>query len=429
MSETSAATAANLPYYTYRIAITQSDRVHVQKRDPQARLLGEPTGVLNFTGEFKARVQAWQERASMGRLSAQEQKALSMALGEVLFDHRLQDDFYAFYEQVRDKEEYMRLELDIDEQALPELAALPWESMCLATNEQREQLYPGAVPRIALVRHRALWYTAPSFALTRKEPLRIALAVAAPRNAGPVLYQSIQESLEAIARDHPDRFLLLDIAHAATIEHIDNLLAQKPHILHIIAHTRFHDERGNEGGQLGLVDDILPDEIQWIDAEGLSTLFHRHRPRLVFLQACESGTLSSLRAFTGIASHIVQHNIGAVVAMQYEISNASAQRFAQRFYRGLVDDLPVELAVQQGRYRLAQVAGGYARRDFATLVLFLRAAHSRFFQAEAEQRHEVDTERNQPAKVVQPGTTVVQAKDKGIAVGTLHGNITQNNNG
>jgi hypothetical protein len=107
------------------------------------------------------------------------------------------------------------------------------------------------------------------------------------------------------------------------------------------------------------------------------------------LQACEGGMLSSSQAFVGVASKVVQQNVPVVVAMQYEVTNSTASRFALRFYQQLAAEDPVDIAVQYARRAIALSPTQYRKRDFATPVIFMRVQDGHLFkrqEAEAESR-------------------------------------------
>jgi hypothetical protein len=97
----------------------------------------------------------------------------------------------------------------------------------------------------------------------------------------------------------------------------------------------------------------------------------RQAPRIVVLQACESGALSAKQGFVGVASQVMEKNIPLVAAMQYEVSNATAAKFMRAFYTALAQDEAVDRAVQIGRRAIATKTAGYDRPDFATPVLFM----------------------------------------------------------
>jgi hypothetical protein len=300
-------------------------------------------------------------------------------LFNVLFDDRLRPDFVSFYHQVVQQEkQLLRVELDIDEQGMPEFAALPWEFLCLPARANLGTIWVGTVPDLVLSRRRSQWIPAQPIQLEQNEKLRIALVVSAPPGLRPVEYKTVQEALEKLASEQANRVELLPIVESANPEAIDTILSKEPHIFHFIGHGRLENESNQEIGQIALVD---PDfgEAMWVDADYFSELFTQHRPGIVMLQACESAVLSSSQAFVGLASRVIQQNIPVVVAMQYEVSNATASRFARRFYQQLAEDDPVDIAAQNGRRAIAHGPTQYRKRDFATPVIFMRVPDGYLF--------------------------------------------------
>jgi hypothetical protein len=192
------------------------------------------------------------------------------------------------------------------------------------------------------------------------------------------------------------------VVTGADAEKIDALLARDPHIFHFIGHGRLLEENGKAKGQIALVDDMFG-EASWVDADFFSDLLNTHRPGTVFLQACEGGQLSSSQAFVGVASRVVQQNIPVVVAMQYEVSNTTAVRFALKFYQQLAEMYPVDRAAQNGRRAIA-LNTQYKGRDFATPVLFMRVADGHLFEREGEEagQQEQPADNNEPPEIVEP---------------------------
>lgn len=361
--------------YTYRIQVTNRERVQIQKFDNQNRDQGQPAGRLNL--EHLARVQALSQKATDGTITAVEVPALGEDLFDILFDDGLRPDFVSFYNTaVHTNRAALRVELDIDEAQLPDLAALPWEFMRVPTRANLGVLWLGSAPDVVLSRRRAQWNPATPIQLASGEKLRIAIVVSAPEGAslGPVEYTRLLEALNRLVTQNAGRMELLDVVTQATQESIDNILKQEPHIFHFIGHAQMNAEHR---GRIALTDEVMGDAL-WVSADSFSDLFNRHRPGVVLLHACEGGKLSAGEAFAGIASRIVQQNIPVVVAMQHEVSNATAVRFAVRFYQQLAEYAPVDLAVQEGR-RAVAFAVDYQQRDFATPVIFMRVTDGRLF--------------------------------------------------
>lgn len=375
-------------YYTYRIRVANYERVQVEKWNAQHQSLGEPFGAFSYKklGEITPLLQA---TCNNELKDSSKARAIGEALFDVLFDNVLRQDFVNFYYQVVQKDkELLRVELDIDERGMPDVAALPWEYMCLPGNANLGEIWMGTDPNLIFARRRAQWHAAPSIQLNQGEKLKIALAIAAPTGSsdlGSVVYEKVQAVLEKLASSQSDRVELLPIVNPATPEAIDAVLEQQPHIFHFIGHGRLKNEAGEEVGQIALVDDMF-DEALWVDASFFGGLFNRHHPGVVMLQACEGGMLSASQAFVGVASKIVQQNIPVIVAMQYEVSNVTASRFAYRFYERLAQGDPVDIAAQNGRRTIA-LNTQYQNRDFATPVIFMRVQDGYLFkrqEAEAE---------------------------------------------
>jgi hypothetical protein len=366
-------------YYTYRIRLSNYDRVQIEKRDSQHQSLGEPSGALRYQ-EKLAELTPLLQLARDGAINDSSQTRL---LGEILFDVLLDDglrpDFVSFYHQVvQQEEQLLRVELDIDEQGMPELAALPWEFLCVPIRANLGTIWVGTVPDLVFSRRRSQWIPAQPIQLEQNEKLRIALVVSAPPGLRPVEYKPVQEALEKLASKQANRVELLPIVESANPEAIDTILSKEPHIFHFIGHGQLENENNQEIGQIALVD---PDfgEAMWVDADYFSELFNQHRPGIIMLQACEGATLSTSQAFAGLASRVVQQNIPVVVAMQYEVSNATASRFARRFYQQLAEDDPVDIAAQYGRRAIALGPTQYRKRDFATPVIFMRVPDGYLF--------------------------------------------------
>lgn len=371
-------------YSTFRIRIANHSRVQVEKWDAQHHDLGQPSGVLRYQ-EKLAEITPFLQSVSEGNLrNSKQARALGETLFNVLFDDKLSQEFVNFYYEVVQKDkQLMRVELDIDERELPGIAALPWEFMCLPERENLGELWIGTDPNLVFVRRRSQWNAALPIQLKPGEKLRIALAIAAPKGLDPVKYEEVQAVLEELVKEHDDRIELLPVVNPATPSAINEILEQEPHIFHFIGHGRLENEEGEEVGQIALVKKVL-NTANWADASFFGGLFNRHRPGVVLLQACETAMSSASKAFVGVASKIVQQNVPVVVAMQYEITNASASQFAYEFYKRLAKGNPVDLSAQNGRLTLA-LDSQYRNRGFVTPVVFMRVQDGYLFQRQSSE--------------------------------------------
>ncbi len=367
-------------YYTYRIRLNTDHVVRVEKRRPDGTVTGEPIGEFRYVGQLKSTIDDLVEKSRQDQLNDSEAiLQLGETLFEALFDDTLRVDLISLYNQVVHVEKsLLRIELDINESTMPEVAALPWEFMRLPQKANLGTLWLGSARGIIFSRRRAQWSMAQPIQLQPNEKVRIALVIADPSDLGLVAYEKVESELRGLVKTHSDKFLLLPTVKQADAEKIDHLLSEGPHIFHFLGHGRLTS--GDKEGQIALVN--VFGRSDWIDADFFSDLLNTHRPGVVVLQACEAGALSASRAFVGMASRIVQQNIPVVVAMQYEVSNSTAVRFALKFYQNLAEGYPVDWAAQNGRRAIA-LATQYKSRDFATPVLFMRVADGYLFNRPA----------------------------------------------
>ncbi len=370
-------------YYTFRIRLANNELVRVEKWDNRHQSRGEPSRPFRYQEKLK-QITTWLQPVLTNKLNTSQQaRQLGEALFEAIFDDVLRQEFVNFYQEaVRDKKQLLRIELDIDEQTIPEVAALPWEFMCLPASANLGDRWLGTDPNIVFSRRRALWHSADPIQLEQGEKLRIALAIADPKaeDLDDVEYEEVKKALASLAQEQAERIELLPIVNPATPTAIDNLLEQQPHIFHFIGHGQMQNETGEEVGQIALVKKVF-NTASWMDAASFSELFNRWSPGVVLLQACESGMLSASQAFAGTASKIVQMNIPVVVAMQYKVSNITASQFAYEFYERLAKGEPVDIAAQNGR-RTIGLETLHRKRDFATPVIFMRVEDGYLFKRE-----------------------------------------------
>jgi hypothetical protein len=242
-------------------------------------------------------------------------------------------------------------------------------------------IWLGTAPDISLTRKRSQWLPAQPIQLVAEEKLRIGLVVSAPEGLGKVDSQTLEKSLQELAVNNPNLVEILPTT-AGNPEAINELLERrKPHILHIIAHGRVKGEDNQDVEQLALSDPTLNDPV-WVDADYISGILEGYKPALVFLQACDSGALSANQPFFGIASRIVQQNVAVVIAMQYAVTNATANRFSRKFYEKILTGEPVDIAAQDARKFITLGATLYNKRDFATPVIFMRVEEGNLFVAQ-----------------------------------------------
>jgi hypothetical protein len=268
---------------------------------------------------------------------------------------------------------------------VPELAALPWEYLSSGERDQNDFL--ALDHRIALVRFPDRNDTVSALPVT--PPLRILVVAASPRGL-PRLdadgeWALIQAALQpVIERGRVE----LDRCTPATFAQLDLRLRQtRYHVLHFIGHGAFvasdvtpSDDTRKRVGQLVLEDDS--GERSMVDNRLLGPLCHNHESlRLIVLNTCEGAAAGDDDAQAGLAQHLVQTGVPAVIAMQRSISDQAAKVLAAEFYRVLVlaEGSPVEAALFEARTRLRAVGD---QLEWATPALYLRALETRLFSIE-----------------------------------------------
>lgn len=376
-------------YFIYKVCIKNNKEIYIEKYDDRHNSLGQPSGKFCYQKKQQS-IKSILEVAKENKLNRTHSCQLGELLFSSLFDPVLSQDFINFYVKVVQQEQkLLRIELDIDEKEMPEIAALPWEFLRLPANLNQGTVWLATDPNLAFSRRKALWNPARSIQLAPGEKLRIGLAIAAPTDLGTVEYAEVQEYLEELAEEQSEKIELLPIVNPATPIKIGDLLEHKPHIFHFIGHGRFRGEEGEEVGEIALVKKVR-NKVKWVNAEDFAEYFNRHRPGIVVLQACEGGTQSESEAFTGVAAKIVAENIPVVVAMQYEISNAIASLFSYEFYKRLGRGEAVDIAVQNGRRAIA-LETQYKQRDFATPVVFMRVQDGYLFKQKEDESMQLES--------------------------------------
>ncbi len=186
--------------------------------------------------------------------------------------------------------------------------------------------------------------------------------------------QRLQVALAGLAREG-----LVELAWVAgqTYGDLEDVLDSGPwHVFHFVGHGGY-DQMADEG-TLALADET--GRTHSIGADDFSRLLAEHYPlRLVVLNACDTGRGSASDAFSSTAAALIRREIPAVVAMQFEITDEAAIRFAQSFYWHVAKRRPVDDSV-----RRARVALRLAKKDsleWGTPVLYLRSPDGRIFDA------------------------------------------------
>jgi formylglycine-generating enzyme required for sulfatase activity len=292
--------------------------------------------------------------------------------GRDLFGFLLRDEllsrFRACQQLAHDQQKGVRIKLTVTP---PELAVLPWEF--LYDPARRDYLCLDATT--PLVRYPEVPLTLQPLPVT--PPLRIlGLCVDAADLTRLDVAEEQQRMAQAVEGLRAQRRVELTWLPGATADDLRRAMHRGPwHILHFIGHGSFDKTR--EEGTLLLTD--ATGKAAPLYATQLARLLapQRHSLRLVLLNACEGARGGRLDLFSSTAATLVGSGIPAVLAMQYEITDAAAIDFARTFYEALADNLPVDSAVADARN--AMTLRNRFSLEWGTPVLYLRAPDGRLF--------------------------------------------------
>jgi hypothetical protein len=165
------------------------------------------------------------------------------------------------------------------------------------------------------------------------------------------------------------------VTRAQLFDRLQNAQNQRAgyHVFHFIGHGRI--DRSKATGELALVDEY--GRADWIDADRLGVMLKDHPSiRLVVLNSCEGAGSLTEDPSAGIAQRLVQSGVPAVIAMQFEITDAAAIEFGNRFYASLSIGKPIDTAVADARKAIFLHGNDV---EWGTPVLYLRSPDGQLF--------------------------------------------------
>ncbi len=320
-------------------------------------------------------------------------QAIGWLLHELLFrDSTIREPFYKAYEnfanayssekacldeRADESAPELRLRLHLILDGAPEsLATLPWEFLFVPIGGDVEKgfFFSGERTELILTRY------SPDKKLEdelkpQRGALKILVIYASPSGLDIVDPEEVDKLLQQIDDiGHLSHIVMQRLANPSYNEVKKAIDETRPHIVHYIGH--------GEADKLALCKDtedpdfILTEpkdraQLRWISGKQFKGLFSNHRPRLVFLHACKGAAHQSLQSLNSTARDLVNAKIPAVVAMQYNISNDDAGRFAREFYMQLGQGQSIDEAVKAGRVVLGTRWPPWEHPRFGTPVLYL----------------------------------------------------------
>ena len=112
----------------------------------------------------------------------------------------------------------------------------------------------------------------------------------------------------------------------------------------------------------------------------------RYALRLVVLNAFEGARGGQEDILSSTAAILVQSEVPAVLAMQYDITDSVAVAFARNFYEAIADGLPVDTAVTDARNAVS--LANEQSLEWGTPVLYLRAQDGRIFALQSPSKRD-----------------------------------------
>jgi hypothetical protein len=358
-------------------------RLRLAPREPEGyRVLataacGEASGgfELPFAG---LEIENFVLRASRGRQarrrmeSPQTEQAREFGgrLFEALFQQRVRDVYHEALADADRSGHGLRITLSLTD--TPELMDLPWEFLYDEPNFLAISVMTPIVRYLDLPRARRPLEIVP--------PLRILGMVSSPSDAAeldaPRERANLERALGAlIDAGHVDlRWLEKPTLHALLHE----LRTESPNVFHYVGHGMYDHEV--DDGVLLLEDD--DGRGRAVSGTTLGTILYDCKSlRLAVLNACEGARTARDDPFAGVAASLVQRDIPAVIAMQFEITDQAAIVFAEGFYEAIAVGFPVDAALAEAR---KSIFADHNDIEWGTPVLFMRVADGKIFDVPDE---------------------------------------------
>ncbi len=263
-------------------------------------------------------------------------------------------------------ERALRVVLRID---VPELATLPWEAMY----DQVTGAYVARRGRLV----RNVPVAAPPTPVRVDLPLRILAVVSSPRDLQALDVERERAQLEEALSDLVAEGLVeVCWARSATWAGLQSKLMAGPwHVLHYIGHGDFDPQR--DEGLLALT--RSDGRADLVEASRFTDLLGEARPvpRVVVLNCCSGAAGSGSGLYSGTAAALVRAGVPAVVAMQYQVSDAASAEFTRGFYAAIAAGRGLDEATLSGRLAILGMSGHTL--EWVTPILYLRSADTLLF--------------------------------------------------
>lgn len=308
--------------------VIQAMRLRAEPGQPPTRF-GKIIGVHE-------RIKAYTNRES-GTLPNDQQM---IEFGEDLFESLFFGEVRRLYDEARSRQQGRKLDVVLTSM-IPWIAEKPWE---FAYDRTRNSFL--ATEEVHFIRNALAAVPAERVAL-RRGPLRMLVVAAQPVGFGRL---SVVQEEEVIRRGF-DQLVAAGLVEVTTLARATPgaLLSSVSNghfdVVHFIGHGAFNESTGvgslifedGNGGSLEVPERTLREILC---GRGI---------RLIFLNACQTGSGGKADFNKGVAQALVSHGVPALVANQYSVLDSSATSFAQHFYWSLSQGMGVGEAAREAR--------------------------------------------------------------------------------
>ena len=293
-------------------------------------------------------------------------KDFGRKLYNAVFQDELRDTLQRSLRQTRAQGVGMRLRLRLAD--TPELAELPWEFLY----DPRHNRFLAQSRHSPLVRYLDL--PDPPQPLSVEGPLRLLVMISSPTDYPELDVEREWSALtSALAPRQAEGRVIIErlAANMSTLR--VRLRREEFHVFHFVGHGFYR--RDWDDGVLVMEDrNGRPHEVTGEELGGL--LNEYDMTRLAVLNACEGARGGTSNPFAGTAQSLIQQGLPAVVAMQFEITDAAAIIFAHELYGAIADGYPLEAALTEARGAIRDEGNA---TEWGTPVLYSRAPDGRLF--------------------------------------------------
>jgi AAA-like domain/CHAT domain len=304
---------------------------------------------------------------SLQSVDLEAAKTLGGGLYKAIFANDLGHSLSRSMEAATQKGERLRIRLRLT--SVPELANMPWEFLYDAGADRFLVLSY----KTSIVRYLELAQAIPLLAV--KPPLRVLVMASSPHGYDPLGVEKEWHNLQAALGRMPRGLVAVERLEKATLSALQARLSQGSpcHVFHYIGHGGFDSRTGKS--VLVIEDDHR--QASLVDGQRLGVVLYNHSSlRLTILNACEGAVATSNDVFSGVAQGLMRHEMAAVVAMQFAITDAAAIIFASGFYEAVARGNPVDAALLDARLAIFAAANSV---EWGTPVLYLRASDGQVF--------------------------------------------------